>query len=438
MSKEFITGIDIGSSKITTVIVSTDDKQPKVIGVSTNKSSGMKKGVVVDIDDAVKCISESIESAERMSGVTITSAILNIGGRQISSTNNHGVIAISKDDISKDDVERVIESSRAISVPQTKEILHVIPREFIVDSQDGIRDPIGMSGIRLEVDTHIITVSSMALHNLIKCVNQVGIAVDSVVFSGLADGELLLNSTEKELGVMLIDIGFGICNVVLYMDDAITFSSTIPIGSNNITNDIAIGLRLSIEDAEKVKNNIALLVKKAKISLDKDKQDKKYSPEYSPDGLSDFKSDGDLILKLSDIGIEVDSGVEDIKKSMLDDIIDARLEEIFNAIKEDIKKSGFDYNMPSGVVLTGGGAMLDGIGKYAHKYLSSAVRVSHPSNLIGLTDEISTPAYSTVCGLIDYYLNKNKLNENSRKKTNVASFASKGNVFLDWLKTLMP
>ncbi|MCL4392784.1 cell division protein FtsA [Patescibacteria group bacterium] len=435
MSKEFITGIDIGSSKITTVIVSTDDKQPKVIGVSTNKSSGIKKGVVVDIDDAVKCISESIESAERMSGVTITSAVLNIGGKQISSTNNHGVIAISKDDISKDDVERVIESSRAISVPQTKEILHVIPREFIVDSQDGIRDPIGMSGIRLEVDTHIITVSSMALHNLIKCVNQVGIAVDSVVFSGLADGELLLNSTEKELGVMLIDIGFGICNVVLYMDDAITFSSTIPIGSNNITNDIAIGLRLSIEDAEKVKNNIALLVKKAKISLDKDKQDKKYSPDNK---LNDFKSDSDLILKLSDIGIEVDSGVEDIKKSMLDDIIDARLEEIFSAIKEDIKKSGFDYNMPSGVVLTGGGAMLDGIGKSASKYLSSAVRVAHPSNLIGLTDEISTPAYSTVCGLIDYYLNKNKLSDNSRKKPNVASFANKGNVFLDWLKTLMP
>ena len=432
MSKEFITGIDVGSSKVTTVIVNIDDKHPKVIGVATSKSNGIKKGVIVDIDKAVKCISESIESAERMSGVTISSAIVNIGGRQISSTNNHGVIAISKDDISYDDVERVIESSRAISIPQTKEILHVIPREFIVDSQGGIKDPVGMSGIRLEVDTHIVTVSSMAFHNLIKCINQVGIAVDLVVFSGLADGELLLNSTEKELGVMLIDIGFGICNFVIYIDDAIAFSSTIPIGSSNITNDIAIGLRLSIEDAETVKNNIAVLVKKAKTSLDKEKKS-------SRQPLSEHSNyDSDLILKLSDIGIEVDSGIEDIKKGMLDDIIDARLEEIFSAIKEEVKKSGFDYNMPSGVVLTGGGAMLDSIGKYASKYLSSAIRVAHPSNLSGITDEISTPSYSTVCGLINYYLNRDNMRDSVRKKVGMTSFINSGNGFFSWLKNLMP
>lgn len=429
MSKEFITGIDVGSSKVATVIANIDDKQPKVIGVAVSKSLGIKKGVIIDIDKAVKCISESIESAERMAGVTIQSVILNIGGKHISSTNNHGVIAISKDDISYDDVERVIESSRAISVPQTKEILHIIPREFIVDSQGGIKDPVGMSGIRLEVDTHIITSSSMALHNLMKCVNQVGLSVDDVVFSGLSAGELLLNATEKELGVMLIDIGFGVCNVVIYIDDAIALSFSIPIGSANITNDIAIGLRLSIDDAEKVKNNIAVLVKKAKLSSNK--KDKDYSSDIN-------RSDGDLILKLSDIGIEVESGIEDIQKSVLDDIIDARLEEIFNSIKDEAKKAGFDHNMPSGIILTGGGAMLDGIGKYASKYLSSAIRVAHPSNLLGLTDEISTPAYSTVCGLINYYLNKNNVDRGSKKNVNVSSLASKGNGILNWIKTLMP
>ncbi len=433
--KGIITGIDVGSSKITTVIVNVDEENISVIGVSTHPSEGLKKGVIINIDAAIKAISESVEAAERMAGVRIQNAAISLGCKHISSTNNKGVVAISRDEISGEDVLRALESARTVSVPQSREIMHVIPREFIVDSQGGIKDPIGMSGIRLEVDTHIITITSMVLHNLTKCINQVGLSVEDILFSGWIDAEVILSSTERELGVILIDIGFGVSDVVIYIDDSISYSFSVPIGSSNITNDIAIGLRLSIDDAEKVKVSIPTLIKKAQQRQEQEEKDKKYT--YPKKETSDIKEQ-DLMLNLSDIGIQTENGYEEIKKSMLDDIIDARLEEIFSAIIDDITKSGFDYKMPAGVVLTGGGSKLAGISKIAQKYFSSAARVGYASNLKGLTEEISGPAYTTVYGLINSVIknsNDGSRNNNSLGKNGSGFNASK---IIDLIKSIMP
>ena len=433
MSKGIVTGIDIGSSKITTLIINVDEGNISVLGVSSYKSSGIKKGVIVNIDDAVHCISESLEAAERMAGIRVSNAYVSLGCRQISSTNNKGVIAVSNDEISYDDISRVRESSVAVSIPQSIEVLHTIAREYVVDSQGGIKDPIGMSGIRLEMDTHIITVSSMVLHNLKKCVSQVGLSVVDIVFSGWADAEIILNQTEKDLGVVLLDIGFGITDLVLYHDDSIAFSNSIPIGSSNITNDLAIGLRLTIEEAEKVKCNYPILIKKAQQRLEKNDKESRYNKK----DISNLLMKDDLILKLSDIGIDTDSGFDEVRKSMIDEIIEARIDEIFNAVKTNIKKAGFDYNMPAGFVLTGGGSKLYSISKMAQRFFNTSARVGYPTKYSALNGEISGPSFSTVQGIVNY----GELSLSKDKSSNLVSskdFSNKAKGIVDWIKTLIP
>src|SRR5579872_1040016 len=262
MAKKLLTVIDIGSSKVCTVISNIeDDDKVSVIGVATIPSKGIRKGAVINIDEATDCIAECLEAAERMAGVTVSSAIVSISGKHIGSTNNKGVVAVSKDEITAEDVARAIESAKAVSIPPSREILHVIPREFILDSQGGIKDPIGMSGIRLEVDTHIISATSSVTHNLLKCVNQVGLGVSDTVFGGWVAAESVLSATEKELGVMMLDIGGGITNICVYQDEAIFYSASVDFGGNNITSDLAIGLRLSLADAERVKCESNVLIK---------------------------------------------------------------------------------------------------------------------------------------------------------------------------------
>ena len=257
MSKEkIITAIDIGSSKISTIIAALTDNKISVIGVSGNvPSQGIKKGNVVDIDDAVQAISNSLERAERMAGVSVSSAFVTINGSHLETLNSHGVVAVSHQgaEITNEDVARVTEAAQAVSLPSTREIIHVIPRDFMVDGQDGIRDPIGMSGIRLEVETNIIHGSATAMRNLAKCVEQVGVEVEDMVYVGVASAEAVLTDTEKELGVIIVDIGGETTDVVIYVDGAVAYSSVIPIGARHITSDLAVGLRVSLEAAEKIK-----------------------------------------------------------------------------------------------------------------------------------------------------------------------------------------
>lgn len=371
-----ITGIDVGSSKIAIIIASVaPEEKISVIGVSSVPSRGIKKGVVVDIDEAVEAIAEGLEVAERMAGCAVSSAYISVDGKHISSLNSHGVVAVSAEssEISEEDVERVTEAARAISIPNSREIIHVLPRGFVVDSQDGVKDPVGMSGVRLEVETNIISGSATVMRNLVKCVQQVGVDVEDLVFCGLAAAEAVLSDTEKELGTVLVDLGGGTTQIVVFTNGSPVYSAVLPIGAQNITNDLAVGLRTSLEDAEKIK--IRLSEGELKESEDKKDED-----------------------DISDLGLEIRS----VPRSLVANIIEARLSEIFSMVGLEIKNSGQQGNLPAGLVITGGGAKTLGLKEVAKKVLRLPLRVGQPAGVSGLIDEVSTSAYASSIGLVIY------------------------------------
>lgn len=398
MAKErTVVGIDVGSSKMATLIATSSREGPlTVIGVSTVPSKGIRKGQIVDIDEAVSCISAGIESAERMAGYSISSAFVTVSGSHINSANSRGVVAVAggENEIAEDDVRRVTEAARAISIPSSREILHVVPRGFIVDSQEGIKDPVGMTGVRLEVETHIISGASTALRNLAKSIGQVGIDVEDLVFSGIAASESTLTDTEKELGVALVDIGGGTTDICLYVDGAIAHSVVIPIGGKNITNDLAIGLRSSLDSAEKIKIELSRAQNKAVRAEEheesEDKEEKSKASKERDDKVDTAK-----------LGIEEELGPLS-KKTLVDGIIKPRLTEIFTLIGIEIKRSGFNGLLPSGIVVTGGAAETVGLAAVGKEVLRMPVRVAYPSGVVGLIDEISFPAYSSSVGLLLY------------------------------------
>lgn len=396
MAKDrIITAIDVGSSKIATVIASTiREEKLSVVGVSTTPSKGLRKGQVVDIDEAISGISTGVEAAERMAGLSVGSAVVSVGGAHITSQNSKGVVAVSNPDseITPEDIHRVVEAARAISLPSSREILHVLPRDFVVDGQVGIKDPLGMTGVRLEVDTQIVTGSSTTVRNLAKCVGEVGIDISSVVFSGLASSTAVLSDTEKELGVVLVDIGAGTTDVAIWIDGALSYSSVLPVGARNVTNDIAVGLRVSLESAEKIK---LLLSGKSR-------------PKFAVGSEEDeIKSKPGDDIDLSNLSLP-----EEIKKTsrrtLVDGIIKPRLLEIFTYVGMEIQKSGFGGMTPSGVVVTGGGAETVGILEACRQRLVMPCRLGSPfatgtsgeSRLSGLIDELNSPMFSTVVGLI--------------------------------------
>ncbi len=249
---KILAGIDVGTSKVTTIITSTTEEGAlRVVGVATSSSKGLRKGQVVDIEEATQSVVESLEAAERMAGYSVSQAFVSVGGSHIASQNSHGIVAVAEPEkeITTSDIDRVVDAAKAVSLPSSREIIHVLPRGFTVDGQDGIKDPVGMTGVRLEVDTHLITAGSTARRNLEKCISEVGVDVLGFVFAGLASGEAILTETEKELGIILIDIGAGTTDICVYIEGALAYSSVLPIGAKNITNDIAIGLRESLESA---------------------------------------------------------------------------------------------------------------------------------------------------------------------------------------------
>ncbi|MCA9383592.1 cell division protein FtsA [Candidatus Dojkabacteria bacterium] len=400
MANRIITALDIGSTKISTAIASLEEgKPPSVIGVATYPSQGLKKGVIVNIDDAINSIAGSLEAAERMAGLTVSSAYVSINGKHITSTNNKGVVAVAQDEIMGDDVFRAIESARTVSIPPSREILHVIPREFIVDAQGDIKDPIGMSGTRLEVDAHIISATSSALHNLVKCVQQLGLRIDDIVFSGWSASSTVLTPTEKELGVMLLDLGGGTCSITTFVEDKITYSGSVPFGGANVTSDLAIGLRVSLEDAEKIKLNAEELMKVTKSNdLESDATKKRKSVLGQSEAKEDKKKSKDVIDVSS---LEID-GVNTISKKLFNEIIEARLSEIFDIVIRQVEQSGNETRLPAGIVITGGSAMIPGITSIAKKVFGVPARVGYPKGLEGLVEEVSSPAYSVVQGLALY------------------------------------
>ncbi len=388
MRDKVLSGIDIGSSKITTLITAMkEDRLPHVIGVSTVESKGIRKGQVVDIEEAIQAISPSLEAAERMAGSSISNAFITIGGSHIASQNSHGIVAVADPDkeITASDVSRVIDAAKAVSIPSTRQIIHVLPRGFIVDGQDGIADPVGMTGVRLEVDLHLITGSTTAIKNIEKCVQELGVAIQGIVFGGFASAFTVLSDTEKELGVVLIDIGGGTTDIAILVEGALAYSSVIPIGAKNITRDLASGLRISLESAEKIK--LSLSQQPATPALPVDEYKSKTKAEDEMD-VSSLNLPEDL-KKVS-------------RKTLVEGIMKPRLNEIFTMVGMEIKKSGFGGMTPSGLVLTGGGAETIGIVEAARRNLAMPVRIGIPSNVTGLVDEILSPGYAASVGLIHY------------------------------------
>lgn len=390
MAAKIITAIDVGSSKIASVIaqISPDEEKLSVIGASAVASKGVRKGQIVNIEEASQAIIDCIEATERMAGYGVSRALVGIGGAHITSQNSKGVVAVAEPEgeITEADVQRVIEAARAISLPSSREILHCLPRHYTVDSQEGIKDPVGMTGVRLEVETHIITGSSTSIRNTTKCVREIGANIEAVFFNGIAAAEAVLTETEKELGVILVDIGGGTTDLVIYVEGSPAYATVLPVGAKNVTNDLAIGLRLSLENAEKLK--LALSEKTKKVAKPKEKIGEETEEKEKKDELH-----------LPELGIE-DERKSVSRKTLVEGIIKPRLNEIFTLIGTEVKRSGFAGLTPSGVVITGGGSLTVGITDACKRTLAMPVRVGQPTGLSGLIDDINSPAFAVITGLV--------------------------------------
>jgi len=386
--EKIITGVDVGSEKVSTAIAALFENKVSIIGVSgAVPSKGIKRGSVVDIDAAVESISTSLERAERMAGVSVSSAFVTVNGSHVQTQNSHGVVAVNPQigEITREDVLRVTEAAQAITLPSSRQVIHVIPRDFIVDSQEGIRDPVGMAGVRLEVETNIIHGSSTAMKNLVKCIDQVGVEVRELVYVGLASSRAVLTDTEKELGTVLIDIGGGTTSLIAFLEGSPVYSSVLGIGAKHITSDLAIGLRTRLDDAERIKLKLSTL-------------------------SNENKSQGHAIKEdIFDVS-EFDLDTDEVPIKFLNEIVNARTKEIFNMVALDINKSGLMGKLPAGAVVTGGGAHTFGVVGVAKNILRMPVRLGVPSGVTGLIDEISGPAFSGTIGSVLYGVDLMKSN----------------------------
>lgn len=439
MKDRYIAAIDVGSSKITTLIANVSQEgRVNIIGASSVASRGLRKGQVVDIEEAVTGISESLSAAERMAGYSVERAFISVSGTQIQSQNSKGVVAVAdpESEITDTDVKRVLEAARAVSMPSSREIIHVLPRQFTVDGQEGIKDPVGMTGIRLEVETHIISGSTGALKNLVKVVSDVGVDVEGLVFSGLASAEAVLSDTEKELGVILVDIGGGATELNMYVEGALAYSSVLPIGARNVTNDMAIGLRVGLDSAEQIKLALSRQPKQATTFNDDEEPQTKES-------IAERRRKEDEI-DLASLGVHIEGLQKISRKTLVDGIIKLRLNEIFRVILAEVKKSGLGGLTPSGIVLTGGGAQTIGIVEACRQVLAMPVRIGNPQGVSGLIDEIMHPAFATAIGLILYGVRQEEMNQS---RGNMPSISLKGIPFspagilkklVDFFKALLP
>jgi len=376
--KDFIAGLDIGTTKTCCVLVEADLDTGAIdlIGVGLTPSNGLKKGVVVDLDATTEAIRVAVDKAQRMAGsISIRAVVVGITGEHISSLNSRGVIAITGYDheVSHSDVERVIDASKVIVLPPEREIIHAIPRGFSLDGQDGVKDPVGMSGSRLEVETHIVTGSSTFLENITKCVRRAGLATEATVLEPIATSESAVIDAEKDLGVALIDIGGGTTDVAVFTNGEIYYTSVIPVGGNHVTNDIAVGLRASQDEAEKTK------LKYGCASVDMVSEDDTF--------------------QIVSLGADEP---RELPREILARIIEPRMQEILHMIRAEIMKSGYLEMLPAGAVITGGGAQMPGVIDMAEKVLGMPVRLGLPRDIGGLNDTVQSPIYTTGVGLVMY------------------------------------
>ncbi len=373
-----IVGIDVGTTKICTLIGEVDEEERLcVVGVGVAPSHGLSKGVVVNAEEATKSIAASVKKAERMSGYVIEAAYVGLAGKHISSLNSRGVVAVGRGEryITQDDVDRAVEAAQAIAVPHNRRIMHVIPRSFTLDGQEGVRDPIGMIGFRLEVEVHIVTGAIAAMRNLEQCVKNANVAVNDLILQPLASAEAVLTTEEREMGVVLVDAGGGTTDVAIFVDGSIWHSEVLPVGGNNLTHDLSVGLRTPFATAE------ALKIKHGHVL-----------PELvDPEDMVEVAAFGD-------------GDPQNVSRLEMAHVLEARAEEMFAMVLNEIKKSGYEGLLPAGLVLTGGTAQMNGFRELGREMLQLPVRVGRVGKVGGLVDAVSSPAYATGVGLLQWGL----------------------------------
>ncbi|MBL7662823.1 cell division protein FtsA [bacterium] len=373
-----VVGLDIGTTKIAVVVAertssSKSESKLDIIGVGTHPSTGLRKGVVINIEATVNSIRRAVEEAQIMAGCQISSVYAGIAGSHIKSFNSHGIVAVKNKEVTPKDVERVIDAARAIPIPPDREVLHILPQEYIVDDQDGIRDPIGMAGVRLEAKVHIVTGSVSSAQNIVKCANRVGLNVLDIVLEPLASAEAVLSPEEKELGVAMIDIGGGTTDITIFHDGAVKHTAVLPIGGNHLTADIAAGLRTPTSSAEAIK--------------------KKYGC-----ALASLVANGEMV----DVPLTGGREPRSMTRQALAEIIQPRAEEIFTLTHRELLRSGLDELLSGGVVICGGSSLLEGTAELAEQILNIPVRKGSPTGVGGLIDVVNSPAYATGVGLVLY------------------------------------
>ncbi len=389
LAREISTGLDIGTAKVCAVIAERGGQDiPKIIGVGTSASRGMRKGTVVDLEKTVRAVSDAIEQAEQMAGVEVDAVHVGIAGDHIRSFNSRGVIAVSRPDreITERDVDRVIEAAKAVAIPMDREILHVLPQEFVVDSQDGIKVALGMTGVRLEVDVHIITASTSAAQNVMKSVERAGFGVEQLVLQPLGTAAAVLDADEMELGVALVDIGEGTTDLAIFHEGCIRHSSVIGLGGGHVTSDIAVGLKTPLSKAEEIKVGYARAV----------------AVEPSMEGT----------IRVHGIGGRKDRSVSE---AQLGTIVEARIEELLSLASRDIAKTDYAGLLGTGLVITGGTALMDGIAELGEQVFGLPVRIGIPRRIGGLEDSVSDPRCSVAVGLALYGLNGSKMAKRNGK-----------------------
>ncbi len=414
MAHRTIVGIDVGTTKVCTIVGQVyENGRVNVLGVGLTPSKGLDKGVVVNIDDAVNAIATSIEKAERLSGYRISAAFVGIAGRHIQSLNSRGVVAVARSDheITRHDVARAVEAAQAVAIPTQREVIHVIPRAYVVDGNEGIRDPIGMSGFRLEVETHIITGEVMAIQNLIKSVQKTGVEIDDLVLQPLAAGEAVLSADDKDRGVVLVDIGGGTTDIAVFAQGGIWHTSVIPVGGNHFTNDIVIVQQTPHNTAEYLKLKYG-----AAIAEETEESDVIEAEGFAP---------GER---------------QRISRYMLNQVLQARAEELTELIYNEIRRSGYEGLLPAGIVLTGGTAQLPRLDELMRDMLGIPVRIGTPTDLTGLADTLNSPTYATAVGLLRWGMRHgmNSLHSSGGPPSDHGGWVSTYERFKRWLKEFLP
>ncbi|MAL99898.1 cell division protein FtsA [Hydrocarboniclastica marina] len=372
--ENMIVGLDIGTSKVVAIVGKRKlDGAIEVAGIGSHPSRGLKRGVVVNIEVTVQAIQRAVEEAELMAGCRIHSVFAGIAGSHIRSMNSHGIVAIRDREVTQADIDRVIDAAQAVAIPADQKILHILPQEFVIDNQEGIKEPLGMSGVRLEAKVHLVTCAVNAAQNIEKCVRRCGLEVDDIILEQLASSYAVLTDDEKELGVCVVDIGGGTTDIAIFTGGAIRHTAVIPIAGDQVTNDIAMALRTPTQNAEEIKTKYACALTQL--------------------------AGADETIKVPSVG---DRPPRDLSRQALAEVVEPRYEELFTLVQSELRRSGFEEMIPAGIVLTGGSAIMEGVIELAEEIFHMPVRLAEPQGVSGMTDVVSNPIYSTGVGLLIY------------------------------------